>query len=470
MADLAPILDAYKDRATIRRPGPQAADGRCVVYWMQRAQRALDNPALDLAVDLANALGLPVVVFFGVVPYPNANLRHYAFMQQGFPDTARRLAERNISFVLRRHPHSDLAHFCEEVHAALLVGDENPIREAAHWREVLAKKIRIPYFTVDADVIVPSKLLLKSQYAARTIRPRLKALFDDYLVPCRNPRAHIAADGRVLGALESLDPAADVTAGWETLDRSVAPVSNSTGGTGEALRLLQDFVANRLAEYPVLQGAPERDGSSRMSPYLHFGHISPVTIALAVRASGVPKETKQKYLDELITWRELAINFVHFNPLYDSIECAEPWAHRSLAAHAADPRPVLYTRAQLEQGDTHDELWNAAQLQMLHLGWMHNYMRMYWAKKILEWSPSPQSAYQTAVYLNDKYFLDGRDPNGYAGVAWSIAGKFDRPWFDRPIFGVIRYMSGTAAAKKFDAAKYIRSMYSIASRPLPNPA
>jgi deoxyribodipyrimidine photo-lyase len=386
-------------------------------------------------------------------------------MQQGFPDTARRLAARNITFVLRRHPHSDLVCFCEEVHAALLVGDENPIREAAHWREVLAKKLRIPYFTVDADVVIPSKLLLKAQYAARTIRPRLKALFDDYLVPCSNPRARVAPDAGFTQALECVDPTVDVTAGWETLDRSVTPVSSFTGGTDKALRLLDDFVAHHLAEYPVLQGAPDRDGSSRMSPYLHFGQISPLTIALAVRASGVAEETKQKYLDELITWRELAINFVHFNPLYDSIECAEPWAHKSLAAHAADPRPVLYTRAQLERGETHDELWNAAQLQMLHVGWMHNYMRMYWAKKILEWSPSPQSAYQTAVYLNDKYFLDGRDPNGYAGVAWAIAGKFDRPWFDRPIFGVIRYMSGTAAAKKFDAEKYIREMYSIAARP-----
>ena len=481
MSTLDSILAIYNQRVTTRRSGtPQ---GRCVVYWMQRAQRAHDNPALDLAVDLGNALSLPVVVFFGVIPYPNANLRHYAFMQQGFPGTARRLAERNISFVLRSHPHSDLARFCDEVQAAVLIGDENPIREAAHWRQVLAQKLRIPYFTVDADVVVPTKLLLKAQYAARTIRPRLQALFDDYLVPCKNPRARVALDVPIMGVpidaptdaainaaaahpaahpIQSLNPTADITAGWKSLDRSVSPVSSFTGGTDEALRLLSDFVTHRLASYPTLQGAPESDGTSRLSPYLHFGHISPVTIALAVRAAQASEESKQKYLDELITWRELAINFVHFNPLYDSIECADPWAQRSFAEHASDPRPVLYTRQQLEQAQTHDELWNAAQRQMLHLGWMHNYMRMYWAKKILEWSPSAQSAYQTALYLNDKYFLDGRDPNGYAGVAWAIAGKFDRPWFDRPIFGVIRYMSAPAAAKKFDAAKYIRDMSSLA--------
>jgi deoxyribodipyrimidine photo-lyase len=463
MPDLATILAACKDRVTIRRSGPPSPNGQCVVYWMQRAQRAHDNPALDLAVDLANALALPIVVFFGVVPYPNANLRHYVFMQQGFPATARRLAERNIAFVLRRHPHANLARFCDQLHAALLVGDENPIREAAHWRDVLTKKLRIPYFTVDADVVVPIRLLLKAQYAARTIRPRLKALFPEYLTPCRNPVAQIPFNA---AQLESCDPASDLTAGWRTLDRSVAPVSAFTGGSDEALRLLRDFVAHHLADYPRLQGAPDCNGTSRLSPYLHFGHISPVTIALAVRAARVPEESKEKYLDQLITWRELAINFVHFNPLYDSIESAEPWAHKSLAAHAADQRPILYTRSELERAETHDQLWNAAQFQMLHLGWMHNYMRMYWAKKILEWSPSPQSAYQTALYLNDKYLLDGRDPNGYAGVAWAIAGKFDRPWFDRPIFGVIRYMSGPAAAKKFDAAKYIREMYSLAARPL----
>jgi deoxyribodipyrimidine photo-lyase len=461
MPALDAILASYKERVTVRRPYPAAPAGRCVVYWMQRAQRARDNPALDLAVDLANEFRLPVVVYFALVPYPNANLRHYAFMQQAFPDTARRLASRNITFVLRRHPHSDVARFCDEIHAALLVGDENPLREPSHWRDVLSKKLRIPYFTVDADVVVPSRLLLKAQYAARTIRPRLQAFFDEYLISCRNPRAHVG----FAQSPESLAPNSDLIAGWDSLDRSVAPVSSFVAGTTEALRLLDAFVTKHLAQYPNLQGASDREGTSRLSPYLHFGHISPVTIALAVRAAYVPEEAKQKYLDQLVTWRELAINFVRYNPFYDSIECAEPWAHKSLAIHASDPRPVLYTRPQLERAETHDQLWNAAQLQMLHLGWMHNYMRMYWAKKILEWSPSPQSAYQTAIYLNDKYFLDGRDPNGYAGVAWSIAGKFDRPWFDRPIFGVIRYMSGAAAARKFDAAKYIREMYALTARP-----
>jgi deoxyribodipyrimidine photo-lyase len=458
---LATILAAYKDRVTIRRPGTPASNAQCVVYWMQRAQRAHDNPALDLAVELGNHLKLPVVVFFGVVPYPDANLRHYAFMQQAFSDTARRLAVRNIAFVLRRHPQSDLAAFCDEVSAALLVGDENPLREPARWRNTLTRKLRIPYYTVDADVIVPTKLLEKAQYAARTIRPRLRALLGDYLLPCTNPKAKV----KWTAPPNSLDPNSDLTEDWKTLDRGVLPVSSFKSGTTAALAQLADFVQHRLVDYPELQGAPECDATSRLSPYLHFGHISPVTIAIAVRNADAPEEAKDKYLDQLITWRELAINFVHFNPIYDSIECAEPWAHKSLALHADDPRPTLYTRAQFEHAQTHDELWNAAQLQMLHQGWMHNYMRMYWAKKILEWSPSPQQAYLTALYLNDKYLLDGRDPNGYAGIAWAIAGKFDRPWFDHVIFGAIRYMSGPAAAKKFDAAEYIRKMQAFENRP-----
>ncbi len=460
------IRAKYGERVTVRREGEPARDGRCVVYWMQRAQRALDNPALDVAVDAANALKLPVVVFFAPVPfYPNANLRHYRFLQQGIADTAARCAKRNIGFVLRRYPDHSLVEFCEEVGAALVVGDENPLREPGAWREKAAKKLEIPLWTVDADVIVPSKVLLKAQYAARIIRPRLAAQMKQYLRACANPKAKYR--WRAPKRLKQLPADFDITKDWTGLDRSVEPVTSFTGGTTQGLRLLKEFVSRKLKNYPKLHGAPEVDGTSRLSPYLHFGHIGPITVALAVMKSKAPKSVKDDYLDQLITWRELSINFCHYNTLYDSIESAENWAHKTLAQHAGDQRPVLYTRAQLEKAETHDELWNAAQLQMVHAGWMHNYMRMYWAKKILEWSASPQQAYQTAVYLNDKYFLDGRDPNGYAGVAWAIAGKFDRPWFERPIFGTIRYMSGSAAAKKFDAEKYIEQMYALAGRSKP---
>jgi deoxyribodipyrimidine photo-lyase len=205
-----------------------------------------------------------------------------------------------------------------------------------------------------------------------------------------------------------------------------------------------------LPTYRTNRNKPEVGGTSRLSPYLHFGHISSLTVALAVENAGVPTADKEAFLGQLITWRELAVNLVRFNSNYDNFECAEPWAHRTLANHAKDNRPVLYTEKQMEQAETHDALWNAAQAQMVTTGWMHNYVRMYWAKKILEWSSTPAQAYQIAVRLNDKYELDGRDPNGYAGIAWSIVGKFDRPWFERPIFGQIRYMSGATARSIFN--------------------
>jgi deoxyribodipyrimidine photo-lyase len=420
---------------------------------MQRAQRGVDNPALDIAVAAGNAVGKPVVVFFAPVPfYPHANLRHYHFLAEGIPDIAEALARRRIGFVLRRYPDHSLIKFCGEVRPALVVGDENPLRETEHWREVATKKLRVPLWTVDADAVVPSRLLLKEQYAAFHMRRRMEPLLKEYLVASRNPRARV--EWKKPRRVSSLAPDFDLTSGWK-LDRSVEPVNWFRGGSKEAQRLLREFVRHKLARYDTDRNHPEVDGTCRLSPYLHFGHISPITVALAVQKADAPQKEKDSFLNELLTWRELAINLVTFNPAYDSFECGEGWAHRTLAKHAKDKRPVTYTRKQLENAETYDNLWNAAQRQMVEQGWMHNYMRMYWAKKVLEWSKSPAEAHRTCVYLNDKYFLDGRDPNGYAGVAWAIVGKFDRPWFERPIFGQIRYMSGASAAKKFDAKKYI---------------
>jgi deoxyribodipyrimidine photo-lyase len=254
--------------------------------------------------------------------------------------------------------------------------------------------------------------------------------------------------------LQTLPPHFDVAKDW-LLDRSVAAVSEFKGGTKEGKRVLREFVQKKLARYSKRRNHPEHDGTSRLSPYLHFGHIGPLTVALAVRDADAPKPEKEAFLDQLLVWRELAVNLVTYNPNYDNFECGENWAHRTLAEHARDPRPYLYSEKQLENAETHDPLWNAAQMQMVSTGWMHNYMRMYWAKKILEWSRTPAEAYRVAVMLNDKYELDGRDPNGYAGIAWSIVGKFDRAWFNRPIFGIVRYMSGASTGKKFDSRRYI---------------
>ena len=442
---------ASDPRVTVRAGGLPTADGDCVVYWMQRAQRGIDNPALDVAVEAANTLGKPVVVFFAPVPfYPRANLRHYRFLAGGIPDIAEDLEQRNAGFVLRRYPDHSLIKFCQEVKPCLVVGDENPLRETERWRQIAARKLKVPLWTVDADVIVPTKLLEKAQYAAHIIRPRLYRQLDEFLIRSANPKAKVGCKHRV----QSVKPDSDITDGWK-MDRSVEGVAGFHGGTKEALRRLHEFTSRKLKHYLKLRNHPETDGTSDLSAYLHFGHISPITVALAVKAAAAPKDDKDRFLDQLITWRELSINLVRFNPNYDNFECGEDWAHRTLAEHAKDERPVLYSQKQLENAETYDPLWNAAQMQMVNAGWMHNYMRMYWAKKILEWSRTPAKAYKVAVTLNDKYFNDGRDPNGYAGIAWAIVGKFDRPWFDRHIFGTIRYMSLASTGKKFDSKKYI---------------
>ena len=444
---------ASDPRVQVRRNTPIDPDGKCVVYWMQRAQRGIDNPALDVAVEAANALGKPVVVFFAPVPfYPHANLRHYRFLTEGIPDIAAALERRNIGFVLRRFPEHSLLRFCQEVKPALVVGDENPMREPEAWRRAASKKLKLPFWTVDADVIVPSRLLEKEQYAAHIVSRRLHAQLARFLDPPSNPKAR--HDWKKPHQLQSLAPAMDVTAEWK-LSRDAEPVSSFRGGTSEGMRLLRSFVRNKLADYVKLRNHPETDGTSRLSPYLHFGHLGPHTVAAAVNQADAPKAARDVFLNQLIVWRELSVNLVLFNPNYDNFECAEPWAHRTLAEHARDHRPILYSERQLENAETHDPLWNAAQLQMVNQGWMHNYVRMYWGKKILEWSRSPAEAHQIAVRMNDKYEMDGRDPNGYAGIAWSIVGKFDRPWFERPIFGQIRYMSLASTGRKFDSKKYI---------------
>lgn len=452
-------------RVTIRRAGAPDEEGTCVCYWMQRAQRGVDNHAVDLAVALGNQLGLPVVVYFaGISNFPHANLRHYAFLNRGLQDVQQDLHTRNIGFVMRCAPRASPSAFLDEIKPALVIGDENPMREPESWRRRVAKHLKVPFYTVDTDVVVPSKLMEKAQYGAYTIRPRLYRALPEFLIPYENLKAkHAWVKPK---GLHADDVHHDMTAGWDDLDRSVKPVPNWVGGAHAAQARLKLFVDKMLRVYDDRRNHPEVDGTSALSPYLHFGHIGPLTIALAIDAAAKKDKTlveaKDAYFNELIAWRELAINFVKFqNDRYDTVAAAEDWAKTTIQEHARDEREVLYTRAQLERAETHDELWNAAQIQMLRDGWMHNYLRMYWAKKILEWTPDAATALEIAIHLNDKYFLDGRDPNGYAGIAWAILGKFDRAWGIRPIFGKRRYMSGASTGKKFDSKAYIRQMQSL---------
>ena len=460
---------AADPRILVRRDGPLRPGARCVVYWMQRALRIHENPALDVAVNTANLLGLPVIVFFSVIPnYPNANLRHYHFLQQGLRDVEEDAKERGVGFILRRHPENSLEKFLEEVEAAMVIGDENPCREPERWRRVLARRLKIPYWTVDADVVVPSSVYGRDYFLLQHMRPRLKELQPRFLVAPRSPRPqHVYAKPKSLATLSLND---DITAGFNDLDRTIKPVDTFTGGTHAALRHLKAFVSHGLKDYATTRNQPELNGTSRLSPYLHFGNIGPITIALAVEkalAGGqIPQAARDRYLDQVIAWRELSVLFVKYNDNYDNWECAAPWARNTLLEHTGDQRRFRYTFDQLQRAETHDDLWNAAQRQMTETGWMHNYLRMYWAKMILEWAPDPARAYEWAVILNDRYELDGRDPNGYAGIAWAIVGKHDRPWFNRPIFGLVRPMSGASISKKFNAHAYIEQHIGSARLPL----
>jgi deoxyribodipyrimidine photo-lyase len=449
---------ARDKRVTVRRAGAPDAKGKCVVYWMQRACRGVDNHALDKAVALGNALRLPVVVYFGVVGhFPGGNLRNYLFLQQGLKDVAADCAERGVGFVLRRAPHESREQFFADAHAAIVIGDENPVRVPESWRVGIAEKIAVPFWTVDADVIVPAKLLEKAQYSGAIARPRIARMMPEFLVPYANAKAE--RPWRMPRGLMHDDVHLDITRGFEDLDRSVGPVAAWTGGRKEAWRRLQVFVEQKLEKYADNRMHPERDATSRLSPYLHFGHIGPLTIALAVQEAVKQRPglaaARDSYFNEVITWRELSWNFCRYQPEYDNVGCVDNWARETIARHDQDKRDVLYTLEQLENAGTYDELWNAAQTQMVHHGWMPNYLRMFWGKKIVEWTPDAPTAMKWTIYLNDKYFLDGRDPNGYASIAWAVLGKFDRPWPERKIFGKRRYMSKESAMRKFNAKAYI---------------
>jgi len=445
-------------RVAIRNRGDVDPRGRCVVYRMRRSQRALDNPALETAIAVANELVQPVVVFFGVLARHRAgNLRHATFMLEGLAETAGQFLKRKIGFVFQICPGAssdrEFGQFCAEVCPSLVVYDEDPARRESSWKREALLYPAAPLWSVDADVIVPSKLFPKEQFAARTIRPRIRQYLEDFLRPIERQPVRVPWDSR---RRRDSFPLAPELAGRLHLDRSVAPVRAFRGGTEAALNALGRFINRRLPAYAAKRNHPEIDATSQLSPYLHFGHIGPHTVALAVRDSAAPICDREAFLEEMIVRRELAVNFVRCNPRFRSIASIEPWAQTTLQQHAGDKRAYLYCERQLASAETHDVLWNAAQRQMVTLGWMHGYMRMYWAKKILEWSRSADEAYDSCVRLNDRYELDGRDPNGYAGIAWAIGGKHDRAWGpERPIYGKIRYMSLASTSRKFNSRPYI---------------
>ncbi len=462
-------------RIRIRKDITLPDDPGCVVYWMQRAQRAYSNQALDSAVEFANRLKLPLAVIFNLVKnYGSSTERHYNFMLNGLRETEESVREMGAAFFICETDgdvHDSVIKSVAALKGAILVSDENPLKIPELWREKTALELPVPFVTVDADVIVPSSLFSREEYSARTLRLKLKPLISLYLEDHRTGKKLIRRwdESSLSYDKNRLMRSVSDTNAWNKLageNQAGTPPGNSfKGGRKEALALLSSFIKNRLSVYGESRNKPELNGTSRLSPFLHFGQISPAETALAVLNSqstdSFPEsssfdESRDAFIEELIVRRELAVNYVLRNKNHDSFEGLHEWAKKSLIIHNSDRREYIYTQKQFENAETHDRLWNAAQAEMTGTGFMHGYMRMYWAKKILEWTASPEEAFDTALFLNDRYQLDGRDPNGYTGIAWAIGGKHDRPWGpQRPVFGLIRYMNYNGMKRKFDTEAYI---------------
>ena len=435
--------------------------GRYVLYWMQASQRAEWNHALEYAAARANELGKPLVVGFGLMDdYPEANERHYAFMLEGLRDVREALHARGVRFVLRRGAPPEVAVELA-AKAALVVCDRGYLRHQKRWRDDVADGAGVQVVQVESDVVVPVEAASDHQeFAARTLRPKLHRLWGTYLRPLKKVR--LKGDSVSLRLPSDLDVGdVDGTLARLKIDRGVKRSRHFRGGSSAARVLLDRFVAEKLRSYATARRDPAVAGTSALSAYLHFGQISPLEIALKVSSRG--GDDGDAYVEELLVRRELAVNYAHYCPQYDSYDGLPAWARRTLDERRADARGRVYSRAQLDAADTHDPYWNAAQNEMVRTGFMHNSMRMYWGKKVLEWKRSPGEAFDDVLYLNNKYFLCGRDPNAYANVGW-VFGLHDRPWGPaRPVFGTVRYMNAAGLERKFDMGAYVRRVEALAA-------
>ncbi len=427
--------------------------GGPVVYWMTREQRVADNWALLLAQNIAVEHKRALVVVFCLVPdYPGANIRHYGFMLKGLQEVEQKLQKLKIPFVLLQGtPPEILPGYLAKIKGAFLVTDFDPLKIKRSWQQAVVAGMEGSFYVVDGHNIVPCwHASPKQEYAAYTLRPKINKLLPEFLCNFPTLVPHPVGSKKVSAASGDWHKVYNSVA-----DHSVQEVDWLIPGEKAANESIRGFLKNGLQTYNEKRNDPNLDGQSNISPYLHFGHIAPQRVALLVSEARVQAEEKEAFLEELIVRRELADNFCFYNENYDRFEGFPEWARKTLDAHRSDRREYKYSLDTFEHCKTHDELWNAAQRQMMERGKMHGYLRMYWAKKILEWSASPEAAIKTALYLNDRYELDGRDPNGFAGIAWSIGGVHDRAWQERPILGKVRYMSYAGCARKFDVKQYV---------------
>jgi deoxyribodipyrimidine photo-lyase len=439
------IIGNVDQRVQSLNGAPFRAGAKYLLYWAQVNRRVQWNHGLAYAAELANRTGLPVLFYEGLTyDYPHASDRFDRFVLEGVPDTQRELERLGIGYVFyhrrkRSDPNDVLYRLAKG--AAAVVTDDYPLWPARVFNPRVASKLDIPYYAVDSSCIIPMSCFEKREYAAYTIRPKIRRMLPEYLKPV--PAIWVR---RKFGGTRT-----------EFVTASHAP-SHYPGGSVAAHKRLRGFLKHSLHRYANLSNQPSENATSGLSPYLHFGHISSLEVAIAVQ--NYARERKllpDEFLEELIVRRELAFNFARFTPHPESLESLPDWARKTLLKHSRDKRDPIYSLGQFECAQTHDPLWNAAQRELLLTGKIHGYYRMYWGKKIIEWSASPEAALATAIYLNDRYALDGRDPNSYTNILWCF-GLHDRPWVERPVFGQVRYMSYDGMRRKTDVDAYIRSI------------
>jgi len=479
-----PQLRLYR---TNQRPANESGD--YVLYWMIAARRTGWNFALQRAVAWCRKLGKPLIVFEPLrCDYPWASDRLHRFILDGMADNARRFSTRPAKYYPYLEPESGagkglLAALASR--ACLVVTDNFPAFFLPRMMVAAGHELTVSLEAVDGNGLLPLRAAERDYPSAFAFRRFLQKELRGHLAeppaedPLQSPDLPEPA-GLPAGILtrwppaekESLEGGPDILAAMP-IDHDVGPAP-MTGGTLEARRRLTDFLAAGLPRYAAERNEPEADVTSGLSPYLHFGHLSAHEIFCRVtKAEGwsigdLAPEAKGKrsgwwgmsdnaeaFLDQLITWRELGYNMCAFRDDYDRYDSLPAWVRQTLERHADDPRPYLYSLDDFEAGATHDPLWNAAQLQLVREGLIHNYLRMLWGKKILEWSRSPREALKTMIHLNNKYALDGRDPNSYSGIFWCL-GRYDRGWPERPIYGKIRSMSSINTARKVGVKKYLR--------------
>jgi deoxyribodipyrimidine photo-lyase len=439
-------------------------DGNYVLYWIQASPRSHYNHALEYAILKANSLKKPLIAYFGITKhFPNSNSRHYQFLLEGLKETMENLEKKGIkTIILQKDPVKGAVKLSEN--AILTVTDMGYLNIQREWREKAVEMLKCPLIQVETNVVVPvESASSKEDYSAGTIRRKIQKVLEFFMVPLKENRVDISS---LEFSFKDLDVnyinrnPEDMTFNLNNISKSLEKLKLKEifqpgayeGGTSNALKLFHSFIDNKLEKFADLRNDPSEDYISNMSPYLHFGQISPLYMALEVSKTKSPG--KEAFLEELVIRRELSMNLSHYNHNYNRFECLPDWAKKTLLEHRNDSRQYNYTIEELENARTHDPYWNAAQKEMVITGKMHGYMRMYWGKKILEWTDDPRSAYDIAIYLNDKYEIDGRDPNGYTGVAWCF-GKHDRAWKERKIFGKVRYMNDKGLKRKFKIEKYV---------------